>query len=518
MRRFLMTSVFLGLSLGLAMSLQGAAERPKGGGTLTMAIRGGLKLLNPMISTRGTEARIRDLMFESLLGMDEKGNIQPNLAESWKVSADGKVVTFKLREGVKFHNGQEMTAADAKFSVDYTMNPKNGAYGLALLAEVDRAEVTDKYTLKVFLKNPSSGLFYALTKIRSFSVVPEGSLPEGIRKTDTFPAGTGPFKFVEWKRKQRVVFERFDDYWGHKAYVDKVVLRPVRNASVRFTALRAGDVDLIERTPYEWVKQIAKGKVKGIGFVKAPYAGYRSVEFNVVSPPFDNKKLRLAVAHAVDRTEILNAAYYDLGEPTDQKYPRGHAGYMNGVLSPSYDPKKAMALLKEAGYQGETIEVVVNQGEAAETEAAVLQAQLKRIGMNIKLTVLDRGASAEIRRKGSYAFRFAGGGFDADPLGAYLDKKCEPDRKKKRIRNESGYCNSEMDSLLDKAVIEMNPQKRKHLLKQIVGKANADVPELALGFAPRFFALRDYVKGFTTNGGGDFRPWGGGLNYVWLDK
>ena len=191
---------------------------------------------------------------------------------------------------------------------------------------------------------------------------------------------------------------------------------------------------------------------------------------------------------------------------------------MKGVKTLSYDPKKAMALLKEAGYQGETIEVMINQGEATETEATVLQAQLKRIGMNIKLKVMDRGASAEILRKGNYAFRFAGGGFDVDPLGAYLDKKCEPDREKKRIRNESGYCDSEMDRLLDKAARELNPQKRKQFLKQIVAKANADVPELALGFAPRFFALRDYVKGFTTNGGGDFRPWGGGLNYVWLDK
>jgi len=518
MRRILMLGLIVGLSLGVSLPLEGASEKPKRGGTVTMAIRRGPSVMNPMVSTSSSNGRIRELAFESLLGIDAKGDIQPNLAESWKISADGRLVTFKLRRGVKFHHGREMTASDAKYSMDYTMNPKNGAYGHSTLIDVDHVEAADKYTLRVSLKNPSSGLLYSLTDIGSFPVVPEGSLQEGVLKATEFPPGTGPFRFVEWKRNRRVVFERFDDYWGQKAFVDKVILRPIRNAAVRFTALRAGDVDLIERTPYEWVTQIIKGKVKGVGFVKAPFAAFRGLEFNVVSPPFDSKKLRLAVAHAVDKTEILKATYFGLAQPTDQKYPRGHAGYMEGVPSPSFDPKKAKAVLKDAGYKGETIEIMLNQGTAAETEATVLQAQLKRIGMSIKTKVLDRGAALELRRTGKFAFRFTGGGFDADPLGAYLEMKCEPERKTKRIRNESGYCDKEMDRLLAATARELDPQKRKQLLKQIVTKANEDIPGLSVGFAPRFFAFRDYVKGFTTNSLGDYRPWGAGLNYLWLDK
>ena len=518
MRRLLMVSLFLGLSVGLALPLEGASDKPKRGGTLTMAVRRGPSLMNPMISTKSSEARVREIMFESLLGIDLKGNIQPNLAESWKISPDGKLITFKLRQGVKFHNGREMTAADAKFSMDYTMNPKNGAWGLSTLSVVDRVEVAGNYTLKVFLNNPSPGILYALTSIRSFSVIPEGSLKGGVRKATEYPPGTGPFKFVEWKRRRRVVFDRFDDYWGQKPFVDRVILRAISNAAVRFTALRAGDVDLIERAPYEWVNMVVKGKVKGIGFVKAKYAAFRSMDFNVVVPPFDDKKLRLAVAHAIDRSEILQAAYFGLGEPTDQKYPKGHSGYMNGVPSVSYDPEKAKALLKLTSYKGETIEVMLNQGEAAETEATVLQAQLRRIGMNLKLKVLDRGAALDARRRGKYTMKFAGGGFDVDPLEAYTGLKCEPERRTKRVRNEIGYCDSEMDKLLAKAAKEMDPGKRMNLLKRIVTKVNADVPKIYIGYAPRVFAYRDYVKGFTTNAEADFRPWGGGLNHVWLNK
>ncbi|MCH6545231.1 MAG: hypothetical protein IH796_04445, partial [Deltaproteobacteria bacterium] len=131
MRRSLMIGLFLSLSFGLALPVESASEKPKRGGTVKLAIRRGPSVMNPLVSTRSSDARIRDLMYESLLGTDAKGNIQPNLAVSWKISPDGKLITFKLRQGVKFHNGREMIAIDVKFAIDYTLNPKNGAYGLS---------------------------------------------------------------------------------------------------------------------------------------------------------------------------------------------------------------------------------------------------------------------------------------------------------------------------------------------------------------------------------------------------
>ena len=130
MKRWILIVMTLVLLHGFTLPLKIAAEEPKPGGTLTLAIKRRMNLMNPMVSTRSTEQMIRGLMFESLLGVDLNGKIQPNLASSWTISDDGKLYTFQLRKGVKYHDGREMVARDVKFSMDYVMNPKNGAYGI----------------------------------------------------------------------------------------------------------------------------------------------------------------------------------------------------------------------------------------------------------------------------------------------------------------------------------------------------------------------------------------------------
>ena len=516
MKHLSLFALMLGLSMGMALPANGASDTPKRGGTLTMAIRKDLTTLHPLIRTSSTNRSIRDLMFEPLLGLDSKGNIQPYLAQSWDVSKDGTVYTFHLRKGVKFHDGREMTAEDAKFAMDYSLNPKNGASGIKKLRLVKSVEAADKYTLKVAIKKASPAFLTFLTNISAFSVIPKESLKEGVRNPKTSPPGTGPFRFVEWKTKRRIVFERFDEYWGNKAFVDRLVLRPISNSTVRFTALRTGDVDIVERTSYEWVKMVVKGKIKGVGFAKAPYAGFRRLSFNLGSPPFNNEKLRQAVAHAIEKEEILHAAYFGFGEPTDQKYPKGHAWYF-AVPAPSYDLEKAKALLKEADYKGQTVSLLLRQGEDQMTEGTVIQAQLKKIGIKVKLDVNDYSAYNARQRKGEFDFVIRGGSFDPDPTLVYgPDLMCVD--LKRRISNYSGYCDQEMEALLNNAETELDSKVRRAQFKQVLTKLGKDVPFLPIGFVPRFFTMRDYVKGFTTDARGAFRPWGAGLNHVWLEK
>jgi peptide/nickel transport system substrate-binding protein len=513
-------STVFGLSLMVALCVTAAlpawSAEPKRGGTITLAISKELALMNPLVSTSSTEARIRELMFEPLLALDAQGAIQPRLAESWEIAENGKLYIFKLRNGVKFHNGRELTADDVKFAMDYTMNPKNGAYGFDDLRAVQTVEAADKYTLKVHLKHHNPIFLTLLTDIGSFSAIPKESLPEGIRKPSTFPPGTGPFKFVEWVPGQRIVFERFDDYWGHKAFVDRVVMKAIGDATVRFNALQAGDVDIIERTPYEWVQQIVQGRINGIAYAKAARAGARNLEFNVADPPFNSKELRLAVAHAINKKEILQAAYFGLADPTDQRFPAGHIWHFD-IATPQYNPDKAKAILKASNYKGETLELMGNRGEVADIEGATIQAQLKRIGMKVELKILERASALEARRKGNYMFKLAGGSDYPDPLPAYQEYVCETDPRKRRL-NESGYCNREYDALLKKAEAEVNPEKRRALFKKAVAMLAEDLPILPIGFTPRFFSFRDYVKGFATNASGDFQPWGAGLSRAWMAK
>ncbi len=518
MKKFIMPALTLGVVLCFALPVKSVSEKPKRGGTLTVAIRKDIALMNPLVATRSGDKRIRALMYDSLLNTDLKGNIQPNLARSWEVSDSGRLITFKLRKDVKFHNGQGMTAEDVKFAMDYTMNPKNGASGITRLTSVDRVEVADKHTLKVFLKTSSLAILPNFSDISAFSVIPKESLVEGISRATEFPPGTGPFRFVEWKPKQRIVLERFDDHWGQKAYIDKLVLRPIRDGTVRFTALRAGDVDLVEEAPYEWIQQLVKGKLKGIEYVDDPAGRFWRLVFNVAAAPFRNKNLRQAVMYAVDKKELEEAASFGFGESADQKYPKGHKWYFQGVSSPSFNLGKARALIKESGYKGEPIELLVNPG-TSETHGIILQAQLRRIGMNIKIDLVEYGAYVQRWRTGKFAFKFSGGSSDPDPWSEYSGSLMCEGTPSRRASNESGYCKKEMDALFNRAESELDSKKRRRLFKKILTLWNEDMPDMPLSFVPRFFAFRDYVKGFTTNVGAAAMRWsGGGLNHTWLER
>jgi peptide/nickel transport system substrate-binding protein len=277
-------------------------------------------------------------------------------------------------------------------------------------------------------------------------------------------------------------------------------------------------VDIIETTPYEWVKQVQEGQIKGIGLSGASTAGYRALFFNVTDPPFDNKKLRQAVAHAINKKEILAAGYFGFGEPVDQKYPKGHIWHVDGLPSPNYDPALARKLLKEAGYNGETIEMRIEQGADVEAMATVIQAQLKKIGMNVAIRPIEYGARRDQIRRGDTTFDIVGSDYYADPYTTYRQElACEPNPKV-RSGNWTGYCNKERDTLYEKLETEANPQKRKALLKQLLTMDTETYALIPLGFAPRFFTFRDHVKGFATDEQGAFIWPEGGLLKAWLDK
>jgi ABC-type transport system substrate-binding protein len=506
------------LLLGFSLPLRAASEVPRRGGTLNVGILKDLSLMNPLVKTSSVDRRIRGLMFEPLLGIDLRGNLQPGLALAWKISPGGKSYLFKLRQGVKFHNGQEMTAEDVKFAIDYTMNPKNGAFGYSRLAGVESVEAADRYTLHISLKTPSAAFLSSLTDIKTFSVIPKGSLPEEMSKLNAYPPGTGPFRFVEWQPDQRIVLRRHEGYWGRGGFLEAVILRPIKDDAMRFVTLQAGDVDMIEHAPFEWAKQITTGRVNGISLAVATYGGFDAIRFNVAGPPFNNKKLRQAVAHAIDRKEILHAAHFGFGEPSEQNYPKPHAWYIDGVAAPKLDYEKARSLVREAGYKGEPIEMVISQEVEKQTMATVLQSQLKKIGINIRIQPLEYSAFTDRERRGDFAFTFSGGSPKTDPSETYAPHfRCEPDLKK-RQSNTTGYCDQEVDGLLRKAETEVDVEKRKLLFQQILKKINDDLPILYVGFSPDFIAFRDYAKGFATDHDGSLQWWGGGINHMWLAK
>ncbi|MGH7834974.1 MAG: ABC transporter substrate-binding protein, partial [Candidatus Binatia bacterium] len=326
-----------------------AAESPRHGGRVVFGIRNDITTLNPFVRNNSTNYYVRGLAYESLLDFDPSGKHAPALTTSWSVSPDAKTYTFKLRSGVKFHNGKDLGAEDVKWSAEYAMDPKNGATGHVPLKSVQAVRAKDKLTVEFVLSEPNALFLSLLATISPFPVVPQGSVPTGQRKLAVLPPGTGPFVFKDYKADREIVFVANKNYWQKGLpYLDEIVLKPVREDMVRFTSLRAGDLDMIERTSYSFVGKILKGEFPELRATEAKYAGFRRVLFNVVDPPFNNPKLRQAVHHALDKRKYIEGAFWGLGETTDQRVPKESPWHVK-LPEVKRDPAKVAALLKEAG-------------------------------------------------------------------------------------------------------------------------------------------------------------------------
>ena len=503
-----------------ALPLLGQEAKPQYGGRLVFGLEKDASTLNPFIRMQSTDLDIRAHIYEALLDTDIDGNVIPALAESWEISKDGLAYTFKLRRGVKFHNGQEMTAEDVKWSADYAMNPKVGATGGTQLDRVKGISVTDRTTIRFTLNVPSASFLPRMATLRPFPVVPRGSVPEQAEKLATFPPGTGPFAFKEWKPGRELVLTRFKDYWQRGLpYLDELIFKPAEDPTVRFASLRAGDLDIIERTPYAFVKKVEIGELRNVKATAARASGFDRLVFNIVEPPFNNLKLRLAVAYAIDKEQFLKGAYWGYGEPVDQRAYLGSPWHIK--LPPrSRDLARVKSLLKEAGV-GETFEFEILGRRGSEEAYQVLQNQLNTAGFKAKVVVLGGSAYQQRTRSGEFQAVILGGSLAPDPDDIYpAEYGCEEELVKAKMRrlNYPGYCNKEVDKLLEEAGRITEQKRRYELYSKAVRILHDEAPVIPLAFIPRFFTHSEKVKGFSTDPLGRFSTTTFGISRVWIDK
>jgi ABC-type transport system substrate-binding protein len=510
------------LSLGWlsAADLLSGAETPKYGGRIVFGIRNDINGLNPFLRTTSTNVYVRQLVYEALLDFDKNGKLISSLAESWTVSADGKSYTFKLRGGVKFHDGRELSAEDVKWSADYAMDRKNAATGLSMLKSIERVNVKDKLTVEFLLKSPHAGFLSLVASIRPFPIVPSGSVPTGKQDVPGFPPGTGPFIFKDYKPAREIAFVRNGNYWRKGLpYLDEIVLKPVLEDQVRFTGVRAGDLDIIERTPYSFVAKVLKGEYRDLNTKVAKYAGYRRLLFNVADPPFNDVRLRQAVRSAVDKKKYIEGAFWGLGEPADQLFPAGSAWRVK-LPETDRDPSKVKSILKDAGAGAEwEIELIGQKSE--EEELQVIQQQLTTAGIKTKVSMLERGARVTRESSGDFMMVLSGSDIPDDPAEEFQSEFgcAEMETKaKKRTENSAGYCNKDVDRLLDAAIKIRDPKKRYELYGKIIQIFHEEVPDIPLAYVPRYFAFQRKVAGFETDADGRFNMPDAGLSRVWLAR
>ncbi len=416
---------------------------------------------------------------DKLFDIDEKLNVVPQLALSHETAPDGKAVTVKLRPGVKFHDGEQLDAEAAKFSLERHVT-MTGSFRKPELAPVDRVEVVDPLTIRIVLKTPFAPLIAQLTDRAGMMVSPKAARAAGDR-FGLHPVCAGPYKFVERVQQDRIVVEKFADYWNKdNVHIDRIVYLPIVDATVRIANLRSGGVDLIERVLATDIKEVRADP--RLRLSTALELGYQGLDINVgngeraKNPLGSSAKVRRALDAALDR-EALNQVVFN-GEfvPGNQWVSPEHRYYQKAFPVPGRDVAKAKALLKEAGVTAPfDVDFMVPKGAEEQAVAEVIQAMAAEIGINMKIRVTEFATSLKQAEAGDYqAYMLAWSG-RTDPDGnVYIFHKC------KAPLDYPGYCNPEVDKLLDESRIPSEMAQRKAIYEKLTKIILEDAPKLYL--------------------------------------
>jgi len=416
---------------------------------------------------------------DKLFDIDEHLNVVPQLALSHETSSDGKVVTIKLRPNVKFQDGEPFNAEAVKFSLD-RHRTMTGSFRKPELAAVDHVEVADPLTVKIVLKHPFAPLIAQLTDRSGMMVSPKAAKAEG-DKFGLHPVCAGPYKFVERVPQDRIVFEKFKDYWNKdNIHIDKIVFLPIVDATVRLANLKSGGLDLIERVLATDIKAVRADK--NLQLSTALELGYQGLDINVGNGPAANNplgksaKVRQALSLAIDRNALNQVVFNGEFVAGNQWVSPEHPYYQKAFPVQPRDVAKAKALLKEAGVTAPfDVDFMVPKGAETQAVAEVIQAMAAEVGINMKIRVTEFATSLKQAEQGHFqAFLLAWSG-RTDPDGnAYIFHKC------KAPQNYPGYCNPEVDRLLDESRIPSELAARKAIYKKLTKIILTDDPKLYL--------------------------------------
>ena len=423
-------------------------------------------ILDPTLARTYVGRIVFASLCDKLFDIDEKLNVVPQLALGYETAADGLSVTIKLRPNVKFHDGEQFNADAAKYSLDRHMTMA-GSFRKPELAAVDHVDVVDPLTIKIALKAPFAPLIAQLTDRAGMIVAPKAAAEAG-DKFGLHPVCAGPYKFVERVPQDRIVGEKFADYWNKdNVHIDRVIYLPISDDTVRLANLKSGGLDLIERALATDIKDIrADPKLK---LATALGLGYMGIDVNIGNGERAKSLLgksaavRQALEAAIDR-EALNQVVFN-GEfvPGNQWVNPENFYYQQRFPVPKRDVASAKALLKEAGVTTPfDVDFMVPKGAESQSVAEVVQAMAAEIGINMKIRVTEFATSLKQAEAGEYeAYLLAWSG-RSDPDGnLYSFYKC------KAPLNYTGSCNPDIDKLLDESRVPSDQGQRKAMYEKL---------------------------------------------------
>lgn len=482
-----------------------AAGEAKRGGTLVYGQTGEPQTLDTPRASGNPAQIITSMFYEHLVRIGGDGSHQPALAESWEGTPDLKTYRFKLRKGVKFHDGTPFNAAAVKFNYERFKDPKASAM-TAQYALIEKIETPDDSTVVFRLNRPNVAFVEEnVTEWRAAMVSPAAVQKWG-KEYALHPVGTGPWKFVEWIPDDRIVLERNPDYWGGGPLLDKVVVRSIPDDQTRFLELERGGVHLAWKLLPEQIERLRRNP--NIEVQIPPSLTIRGWNFNNTRPPFNDPKVRLAVYHAIDidtivKTQLSGIAIRSRG-PVYVKSPVIHPT----LKEPEYNPAKAKALLAEAGWKPGPDGVLVKDGKRFEITMVFGAGHLpknKELNQAAQQYLSQVGIAANLREVEYTAYLKAGelmqhdmttlaiGPRSPDPVLTALEVGF---RTKGRL-NRSGYSNPQLDDLLNKGASVANMEERKKFYYQAQEVVMKDVPAVFTHNDLDVMAIRKEVQGYT---------------------
>jgi peptide/nickel transport system substrate-binding protein len=431
---------------------------------------------------------------DKLFDIDEKINIVPQLALSHETSTDGKEVTIKLRPGVKFQDGEPFNAEAAKFSLERHLTMQ-GSFRKPELAALDHVDVVDPLTIKLILKAPFSPLIAQLTDRAGMMVSPKAAKEQG-DKFGLHPVCAGPYKFVERVQQDRIVFEKFADYWNKdNVFIDRVVFLPIVDATVRLANLKSGGLDLLERLLATDIKAVQADP--NLKLSTAIELGYQGMTLNIgkdkaKGPLSQSAKVRQALDLSIDREAINQVVFNGEFKPGNQWVNPDHPYYQKAFPVRPRDIVKAKALLKEAGVTPPVnVDFMVPKGAETEAVAQVIQSMAAEAGFDMKIRVTEFATSLKQAEAGEYqAFMLAWSGrIDPDGNSYVFLKTGAP-------QNYSAWANADADKALDGARLVTEQAKRKAIYENLTKLALDEEPILYIYHRRILIAHTNKLEGY----------------------
>lgn len=490
-RAFVIFALFSILFM-IAPPSKGEPDSPKVGGTLIYATGTDALTLDPQFVTDVPTSRVVMQIHETLVKYDLDMNIVPGLAEAWEVSSDRLTWTFRLRKGVKFQDGTPFNAEAVKYTFDRIADPATASPRKSSAGMIKSVKVLDDYTVAITTLKPFGPLLAQLTAYNLAILSPTQAKKLG-KKYAQNPAGTGPFKLESWAPGEKVVLARNEEYWGKKAYLDKVVFKVVPEDATRVMLLLSGEADVIASVPTVLLDKLRQSKDVKVVREK----GFRTIYIGLNNKvkPFDDIRVRKAVSHAIQPEAIVQGVLKGVGTLGGSFESPAIPGAIQGLKPYPYDPARTKKLLAEAGYpNGFTTSLYTPTGRYLMDRqvAEAVQGQLKEVGIKAEIKAPDWGTLTALLDKYTEIPMFLMG--KGSPTGD-LDLTLNLTIKTGGRMNHFSYSNPKVDKLIEQQQGITDPKKRFQVLYEIQKVVYEECPAVVLFYEDQVFAARAHVQG-----------------------